>query len=75
MTANYIRAADALASWREDVLTGKPPTLYPVGTGDLARLEIGPGLVTLLGGAPGAGKTAFVMQAVLDALRLTPTLR
>jgi replicative DNA helicase len=31
--------------------------------------------VTLLGGAPGAGKTAFTMQAVVDALRLTPTLR
>ena len=41
----------------------------------MSRIEIGPGLVTLLGGAPGAGKTAFVMQAVVDALRLTPTLR
>src|SRR5262245_38350933 len=75
MTANYVCAADALAGWREDVLTGKAPTLYPIGTGDLAGIEIGPGLVTLLGGAPGAGKTAFAMQAVLDALRLTPTLR
>jgi replicative DNA helicase len=41
----------------------------------LPRVEIGPGLVALLGGAPGAGKTAFTMQAVIDALRLTPTLR
>ena len=55
--------------------SGKPPVLFPVGTGELARIEIGPGLVTLLGGAPGAGKTAFTMQAVIDALRLTPTLR
>jgi replicative DNA helicase len=31
--------------------------------------------VLLLGGAPGAGKTAFTMQAVVDALRLTPELR
>jgi replicative DNA helicase len=75
MTANYVCAADALAAWREDILTGKPPTLFPIGTGALAEVEIGPGLVTLLGGAPGAGKTAFTMQAVLDALRLTPTLR
>src|SRR5262245_5408275 len=75
MTANYVCAADALAGWREDVLTGKAPTLYPVGTGDLAGVEIGPGLVTLIGGAPGAGKTAFTFQAVVDALRLTPTLR
>src|SRR5262249_43228865 len=73
--ANYELAADAFGGWRDEVLTGTPPTLYPVGVGDLARLEVGPGLVTLLGGAPGAGKTAFAMQVVLDALRLTKTLR
>src|SRR6476620_2147579 len=73
--ARYQVAADVLAGWRDDVLTGKPPVLYPVGAGELARIEVGPGLVTLLGGAPGAGKTAFTMQAVVDALRLTPKLR
>ena len=61
--------------WKDDVLTGSPPTFYPIGSGELARIEIGPGLVTLFGGAPGAGKTAFTMQAAVDALRLTPTLR
>jgi replicative DNA helicase len=75
MTASYVCAADALASWRDDVLSGKPPTLFPLGTGELARIEIGPGAVLLLGGAPGAGKTAFTMQAVVDALRLTSDLR
>lgn len=74
-TATYQTAADVFDGWRDDVLTGSPPTLWPVGSGELARLEVGPGLVTLLGGAPGAGKTAFVMQLVTDALRLTPTLR
>ncbi len=74
-TGNYTTAGDVLDGWRDDLLTGKPPTFYPIGTGELARLEVGPGLVTLIGGAPGAGKTAFTMQAVLDALRLTPTLR
>lgn len=73
--AHFQCAADALAGWRDDVLSGTPPTFYPIGTGELARIEVGPGLVTLLGGAPGAGKTAFTMQAVVDALRLTPTLR
>jgi replicative DNA helicase len=73
--AHFRTAADVFAGWRDDVLSGTPPTLYPVGTGELARVEIGPGLVTLLGGAPGAGKTAFSMQCVIDALRLTPTLR
>ncbi|HVA50205.1 MAG TPA: DnaB-like helicase C-terminal domain-containing protein [Pirellulales bacterium] len=73
--ANYQTAGDVFDGWRDDVLTGSPPVLYPIGAGDLARIEIGPGLVTLFGGAPGAGKSAFVMQAVTDALRLTPTLR
>jgi replicative DNA helicase len=73
--AHYLSGADALAGWRDDVLTGTPPTLYPIGAGELARLEIGPGIVWLLGGAPGAGKTALSMQLLLDALRLTPDLR
>jgi replicative DNA helicase len=73
--ARFVCAADALATWRDDVLSGKPPVLYPCGAGDLARVEIGPGLVMLLGGAPGAGKTAFAMQLLFDALRLTPDLR
>ena len=68
-------AANVFDGWRDDVLTGSPPVLWPVGSGGLARIEIGPGLVTLFGGAPGAGKTAFAMQLVTDALRLTPTLR
>lgn len=73
--SQYTTAADLFDQWRDDLLTGTPPTLFPVGTGALARLELGPGLVTLFGGPPGAGKTAFVMQAVVDALRLTRSLR
>jgi replicative DNA helicase len=73
--ARYQAAADLFDAWREDVLSGKPPTLYPVGDVELARLEVGPGLVTLLGGAPGAGKTALTMQWVFEALARTPTLR
>jgi len=75
MKANFQTAADVFDQWRDNILTGEPPTLYPVGTGELSRLEIGPGLVTLIGGAPGAGKTAFTMQCTVDALRLTPSLR
>jgi replicative DNA helicase len=75
MKAYFQTAADVLAGWRDDVLSGQPPTLYPAGAGELERIEIGPGLVMLLGGAPGAGKTAFSMQLVIDALRLNPSLR
>jgi replicative DNA helicase len=73
--AKYQTAADVFDDWQRDVLTGSPPVLWPIGTGELQRIEIGPGLVSLFGGAPGAGKTAFIMQAVVDALRLTPKLR
>jgi replicative DNA helicase len=74
MTAQYRCAADVLANWRDDLLSGTPPALYPVGTGALARIEVGPGLVTLFGGPPGSGKTAFTMQAAVDALRVTSDL-
>ena len=46
-TAQFQATADILDGWRDDVLSGTPPTLYPVGTGELGRIEIGPGLVTL----------------------------
>ena len=72
---NYVSAADALDRWRDDVISGTAPVLYPLGAGELGNIQIGPGLVTLIGGAPGAGKTAFTMQGIIDALRLTPTLR
>ena len=75
MTPQFQIASDVIDGWRDGVLTGEPPVLYPIGTGELARLEVGPGLVTLVGGAPGAGKTAFTMQATIDALRLSPHLR
>lgn len=73
--ACFQSVADLLDPWRDDVLSGKPPTLYPVGSGELGRIEIGPGLVTLVGGAPGAGKTALTMQWVFDALAITPSLK
>jgi replicative DNA helicase len=73
--ARYRPVADLLGEWRDDLLSGEPPTLYAVGDGALARLEIGPGLVTLLGGAPGQGKTALTMQLACEALERTPTLR
>lgn len=75
MNPNYQRADDVLNTWRNDLQSGAPPTFYPIGDGGLGRIETGPGLVTLLGGAPAAGKTAFTMQAVVDAMRLTSTLR
>lgn len=75
ITPKFKTAADVFAGWRENILKGEPPILYPIGTGELATVPLGPGLVTLIGGAPGSGKTAFVMQAAVDAMRLTESLR
>jgi replicative DNA helicase len=72
----FITGADALDGWRDDLLSGKPPRLYPIAeSGPLAAVEIGPKLITLIGGGPGDGKTAWVMQSVFEALRITSTLR
>lgn len=74
--AKFLTAADAMDDWRDDVLTGTPPTFYPIAEkGPLSRIELGPKMITLIGGAPGSGKTAFIMQSVVDALRLSQSLR
>ena len=64
-----------LARWGEDVLTGNPPLRYSVGVGAINQFELRPRTITLLGGSPAAGKTAFTVQAVFDALRLNSDLR
>ncbi len=75
MSANFVTADDVFDEWQNTLLTGQAPVLYRIGSGELGRIELGPGLVTLFGGAPGVGKTAFTMQAVCDALLLTTDLR
>ena len=73
--AQFVSLEALIEQWSHNVVHGDPPVRYPIGSDDLDRIEVGPGLVTLLGGAPGAGKTAFAMQATIDALRLTPGVR
>lgn len=75
MTANFLTAAQLFDGWRDDLLSGKRPTFYRCGDGALAGIQLGPGLVTLIGGPPGAGKTAFTMQLAVDALRLNSELQ
>jgi replicative DNA helicase len=71
-TAQFVTGDAVFAGWRDDVLTGTGPVVFPH---TLPVPEISPGHVTLLGGAPGAGKTALVMACVVEALRHTDTLR
>jgi replicative DNA helicase len=71
-TAKFVTGDTVFAGWRDDVQTGTGPTVFPH---TLPVPEIIPGHVMLLGGAPGAGKTAFIMSVVVEALRHTPTLK
>lgn len=66
---------DLLTSWADDVLNGKPPARWAAGPGALARFPLGSGLLAVLGGQPGAGKTAFANQIAVDAVRLNPELK
>jgi replicative DNA helicase len=71
-TAKFVTGEAVFAGWRDNVLTGTGPVVFPH---TLPVPEISPGHVTLIGGAPGAGKTALVMACVVEALRHTDTLK
>ncbi len=75
MNANFKTAAALMPAWKQKLEAGIPPTLYPVGLGGFTHVRIGPGLLTLVSGPPGLGKTALVNQWVVDALRASPELR
>ncbi|QDT14604.1 DnaB-like helicase C-terminal domain-containing protein [Alienimonas californiensis] len=72
--ARYTAGADAFAAWREELDSGSPPPQFELGQG-FEGVNVGPGVVTLFGGGPGAGKTALVSQLMTDALRIDPNLR
>lgn len=74
-TRHFTSLGDLMGAWSHDVLNGTQPVRWPAGAGALARFPIGPGLVALIGGAPGAGKTALANQLAFDAVRLTPDLK
>ncbi len=73
--AKYSVASDLLDAWYEDIQSGKPPVRFRVHGEALNLFELAPGFITLLGGPPGVGKTAFTMQCVFNALRLQKGLR
>jgi len=70
--ARYLAGGDLFSRWRTDVRSGAGPVLYQHGFPDP---EVGPGLVTLIGGAPGKGKTAFTGSMGTEMLRFHPDLR
>lgn len=73
--ANFILGSSAFATWHEEVQSGIAPVYYNVGDGRWSSIEIGPGNITLLGGGPGAGKSALSTQLTYEAVLNKPNLR
>ena len=71
----YTTALDLIGHWSAALHTGEAPKMYQIGAPEWHHVEIGPGLVMLLGGPPGTGKTALSMQVTVEALRFDQTIR
>jgi replicative DNA helicase len=70
--ARFVAGNEVLTAWREDLRSGRGPVLYQ----HMAPYpEIGPGLVTLIGGAPASGKTGLATMMGTEMLRFHPGLR
>jgi replicative DNA helicase len=74
MTPAYTTGADLFGSWFADVERGEPPARFKLAE-PFAALDVRPGRLILFGGAPGAGKTAALVQAGIDVLRLNELAR
>lgn len=67
-TARFRVAADIADDWIGPIRRREQPEIWPLG-GGFGKVEIGPGFVLVLGGAPASGKTALCLQWTTDALR------
>lgn len=59
--------ADVFTAVAHDLFSGKSDKLFDCGDA-FPMLEVGPGLMTVIGAPPGRGKTALAMQVVYDAV-------
>jgi len=74
MTPKFTTGADLFGSWFADVERGDPPVRFNLPD-PFAALDVRPGRMILLGGAPGGGKTAALLQVGIDLLRVNATAR
>ncbi|MFO0804347.1 MAG: DnaB-like helicase C-terminal domain-containing protein [Gemmataceae bacterium] len=66
---NFTTGAELLGSWFADVERGELPVRFKLAE-PFAKLDVRPGRLILLGGAPGGGKTAALLQVGIDLLRM-----
>ena len=71
--ASISSAVSLFDAFIDDIESGKQETVYMLPD-PLTDLEIGPGLITIIGAGPGAGKTAFASQVAFSALELDKRL-
>lgn len=74
MTPNLTTGTDLIGTWLAELETGTPPVRFKLGA-PFASLDVRPGRLILLGGPPGTGKTAALLQAGIDLLRLNGSAR
>ena len=70
----FVSGADLFATWKQSIFDPTLPPTWKIGA-TFDHVEIAPGRVVLIGGAPGAGKTALITQWTFDGLDLNPKLR
>jgi hypothetical protein len=56
-----IKGLDAYNAWQSTLLKGKPSQGWDIGDA-FSHIEVAPGQILLLGGAPGSGKTSLLLQ-------------
>lgn len=74
MTPNLTTGSDLIGTWLADLESGTPPVRFKLSS-PFALLDVRPGRLILLGGPPGTGKTAALLQAGIDLLRLNESGR
>jgi replicative DNA helicase len=62
MTRPFSTVADLFQGWSADVLNEEPPPTWSIGDPTFDHVEVAPGRIILLGGAPAVGKTALINQ-------------
>lgn len=75
MNPRYITAGGILGRLCSSIAAGVPPRCFTATPGLEDVIPLRPGELSILGGAPGSGKTLLAVCLVVDALRANPGLR